>query len=146
MKTVALSIALILTLLVQGQGAAVPQQPSIDLPKDLDRVLRDYEQGWAKGDGKALAALFTVDGFVMQPNSLPVKGRDAIEKAYQGGGGPLALRAFAYGADGGVAYILGGFASKQGELDRGKFTLTLRKVDGKWLIASDMDSPNQRRQ
>ncbi len=146
MKHVVLSLALVLALIAAGQDAPVPQQPTIDLPAELDRVLREYESGWTKGDSKALAGLFTIDGYVMQPNSQPVKGREAIERAYQGGGGPLALRAFAYGADGGVAYILGGFASKQGEPDRGKFTLTLRKVDGKWLIASDMDSPNQRRQ
>ena len=30
--------------------------------------------------------------------------------------------------------------------DIGKFTLTLRKnQDGRWLIVSDMDSPNRRR-
>jgi len=145
MKRVALSLAVLLALTVHGQDAAVQQQPSINLPAELDRVLRDYENGWMKGDGKALASLFTIDGYVMQPNSHPVKGREAIEKAYQGGGGPLALRAFAFGMDGGVAYILGGFASKQGDPDRGKFTLTLRRVEGKWLIASDMDSGNQPR-
>ena len=38
--------------------------PSIVLPDELDRVLRDYERAWRAGDENALAALFTEDGFV----------------------------------------------------------------------------------
>jgi hypothetical protein len=69
-----------------------------------------------------------------------------VEKFYTGHGGPLALRAIAYAAEGKVGYIIGGYAGKAGALDEGKFTLTLRKgADGKWLIMSDMDSSNQRR-
>src|SRR5215208_714670 len=63
------------------------------------------------------------------------------------GGGPLALRAIAFAAEGSIGYIIGGFARKEGEADIGKFTLTLRKGgDGRWLIMSDMDSANQRGQ
>ena len=143
-RTVLLLLLVLTAVAVRPQ--ANPQNPgSISLPKELDRVLRDYEAGWAKGDGKALALLFTLDGFVLQPGKPPIQGREAIEKLYQGSGSPLALRAFAVGVDGNVGYILGGFARTAGEPDSGKFTLTLRKVDGKWLIASDMDSPNQPR-
>ena len=67
------------------------------------------------------------------------------DRFYTGHGGPLALRAFAYAAEGNVGYILGGYAGKAGEPDSGKFTLTLRKGgDGRWLIVSDMDSSNRR--
>jgi len=49
--------------------------------------------------------------------------------------------------DASVGYIIGGYAEKKGDPDTGKFTLTLRKAkDGRWLIVSDMDSPNRRRQ
>jgi hypothetical protein len=43
-----------------------------------------------------------------------------------------------------VGYIIGGFGRHAGEKDGGKFTVTLRKVDGRWLIVSDMDNPNAR--
>lgn len=118
-------------------------EPSVALPADLARVLTDYETAWKARDAAALARLFAEDGYVLPGGQPPVKGRAAILRHYTGAGGPLALRAFAFATDGGVGYILGGFARREGEPDGGKFTLTLRKdADGRWLIVSDMDSPN----
>ncbi len=96
-------------------------------------------------DADALAALFAEDGFVLSSGVPPVRGRLQIQKQYTGKGGPLALRALAFAAEGSVAYIIGGFAREKGEPDIGKFTLTLRKgADGRWLIMSDMDNGNSR--
>ncbi len=129
---------------VVQQQAAPAQEPSIKLPPALGRVLTDYEAAWRSRDAAALARLFREDGFVLPSGRLPVRGRTAIEKYYTGQGGPLALRAIAFAADGGVGYIIGGFAGKEGEPDSGKFTLTLRKgAGGRWLIMSDMDSSNR---
>ena len=123
------------------------QQPSIDLPSDVARVLRDYEKAWGSKDASALARLFAEDGFVLPNGRAAVRGRAAIEKHYTGSGGPLFLRAFAYGASGDVGYIIGGYRGQQDGPDGGKFTLTLRKgSDGRWLIMSDMDSANSRPQ
>jgi ketosteroid isomerase-like protein len=118
--------------------------PSVSLPPDLDRVLRDYEKAWAARDATGLAALFAEDGFVLQGGKPPVRGRAAIRAAYEGHGGPLSLRALAFGAEGGTGFILGGYAGKAGDADDGKFTLTLRKgTDGRWMIFSDMDNGNR---
>lgn len=115
------------------------------LPPELSRVLCDYEAAWRAKDAAALAALFAEDGFVLPNGALPVRGREAIAAHYAGAGGPLALRSLAWDACGGVAYVIGGYASTPGEPDAGKFTLTLRRgPDGRWLIVSDMDSPNRR--
>jgi ketosteroid isomerase-like protein len=44
-------------------------------------------------------------------------------------------------------WIIGGFTSERGMPDEGKFTLTLRKDEnGRWLIVSDMDNSNRRRE
>lgn len=121
-----------------------PVAPSITLPPALDRVLRDYEKHWQARDATALAALFTEDGFVLQSNRPPVRGRAAIAEAYRNSGGPLALRALAYATSDTVGYIIGAFAMKAGGADAGKFTLTLRRSrGGVWLIASDMDNGNR---
>jgi len=123
--------------------------PSVTLPTELDRVLRDYERAWAASDAGALAALFTEDGFVLQPNRPPVRGRAQLEERYRGqGGGALRLRALAFATDGDVGWIIGAYgygdAPPDAQGDRGKFTLTLRRgADGRWLIASDMDNGNQ---
>jgi ketosteroid isomerase-like protein len=122
------------------------QQPSIELPTPLARVLTDYEHAWQSKDATALAALFAEDGFVLSSGTPPVRGRAAIQQHYAGQGGPLALRALAFATEGAVGYIIGGFARQKGEPDTGKFTLTLRKDgSGRWLIMSDMDNGNSRR-
>lgn len=129
------------------QGPPPPAEaaplPSVSLPPELDRVLRDYERAWRARDAEGLAALFTEDGMVLQGGRPPVRGRDAVREAYEGAGGPLSLRALAYATDGDVGYIIGGFARAEGEPDGGKFVLTLRREGGVWRIASDMDNPNQ---
>jgi ketosteroid isomerase-like protein len=122
-----------------------PPLPSVTLPPELARVLRDYETAWQKKDAAALAALFVEDGIVLSSGAPPVRGRAAIEKHYAEAGGPLALRAFAYETREDVGYILGGFTRKAGEPDAGKFTLTVKRgAGGRWLIASDMDNGNRR--
>lgn len=143
------SAPVLVFLAAAGTAAAQPPdlatEPSVRLPPDLDRVLRDYEEAWRRTDATALAALFAEDGYVLPNGAAPVKGRPAIARHYAGSGGPLFLRAFAYATEGSVGYILGGYSGERGRPDMGKFTLTLRKsADGRWLIVSDMDSPNRR--
>ncbi len=125
---------------------AKPAQPLPDaaLPAPLDRVLRNYEQAWRGGDARALAALFAEDGFVLQSNQPPVRGRTAIEAAYAGqGGSPLRLRALAYAVEGNTGYIIGAYSYGNNVGDTGKFTLTLKRAgNGPWLIFSDMDNSN----
>ncbi|HUS10500.1 MAG TPA: nuclear transport factor 2 family protein [Pyrinomonadaceae bacterium] len=119
--------------------------PSVDLPPELARVLRDYEAAWQKGDAAALANLFTEDGFVLGQGRTPVRGRAAIQKLYTRNGAPLSLRALAYQTSGNVGYIIGGYGAERGKPDDGKFTLTLHRAeDSRWLIVSDMDNSNRR--
>lgn len=115
------------------------------LPPPLDRVLRDYERAWRAGDAAALASLFADDGFVLQSNRLPIRGRPAIRAAYASqGGGSLRLRAFAFHAGDTSGYIIGAYGYGNSTNDTGKFTLTLCRdgPDGPWLIFSDMDNSN----
>jgi len=149
MKTYTAVFAISLSLLTSvfesaQQQTAGAQEPSVKLPPALARVLTDYEAAWRSRDAAALARLFAEDGFVLPNGRPPVRGRAAIQQYYTGQGGPLALRAIAFAADGGVGYIIGGFAGQEGEPDIGKFTLTLSKAaGGRWLIVSDMDSSNR---
>lgn len=126
-----------IALLLFSQAA-----PSKPLPAPLDRVLRDYEKAWRAKDAKALAALFTEDGWVLQSQSNFAHRRAAIEKQYQGQGGPLFLRAVAAESSGDLAYILGAYTYEAADRpDMGKFTLVLKKDKaGRWLIVSDMDN------
>lgn len=147
-----LAVFLISGLLLAGP--VVAQEPAasspaarladVPLPAALDRVLRDYEQAWRTGDAKALAGLFAEDGFILQSNQPPVRGRAAIEAAYAGqGSSPLRLRALAYAAEESTGYIIGAYTYGSNVGDTGKFTLTLKRVaGGPWMIFSDMDNTN----
>lgn len=148
MKTLALVIiALALAAPGASQEKAAPAAlPSVALPPELDRVLRDYEKAWRAKDAEALSNLFAENGFVLANGELPVRGRPAIRQAYSGAGGPLHLRALAFGTGNDVGYIIGGYAEAPDAPDIGKFTLVLeRNREGRWLILSDMDNPNRRR-
>jgi len=140
-------LALPLGAQVRPDTSAVTQLPSVELPRDLARVLTDYEVEWGRGGG-AVAQLFTEDGFVLSSGRPPIRGRTAIAAHYgRGGGGPLSLRAIAFAAEGGVGYIIGAYTTERGAPDIGKFTLTLRRrPDGRWMIVSDMDNLNRRPQ
>jgi len=132
-------------LLVLVIAAASGQEPSVQMPPELARVLTDYEAGWRAKDSIALAKLFSEDGWVLSPGKPMMRGRQAIERAYNGAGGPLFLRAVAFATQGSVGYILGGFTNRENSPDSGKFTLTLEKdATGRWLIKSDMDNGNSR--
>jgi len=125
---------------------AAESLPSVTLPADLDRVLRDYERAWRANDIPGLVALFTEDGFVLQPGRQPARGHAALTNVYRGqAGGMLRLRALAFASADSVGYIIGAYGYGEAPGDQGKFTLTLRKSGGRWLIASDMDNGNQPR-
>jgi len=138
-----------LTLVSPGNVLAQPDRPtasplpSVTLPPELDRVLRDYEREWQAGSAAGLAALFVEDGFVLQSGKSPVRGRAAINEAYRMAGGPLTLRALAYDATATVGHIIGGYAYGAGAADVGKFILLLRREPGgPWRIVADMDNGN----
>lgn len=131
------------TLAQQTEETEADTLPSVTLPPELERVLRDYERAWRNHDADALAALFTADGFVLRSGHPPVRGRSAIKEAYRDSGGRLHLRALAFEQSESVAYIVGGYTSTPKWPDAGKFVLTLRRgPEGQWLIAADMDNRN----
>jgi len=131
-----------------AQGAPPPSSQelaSVVLPPALDRVLRNYEAAWRRGDALALAQLFAEDGFVLQGGRPPVRGRTAIQAAYaRQGGGALRLRALAASAADTAGFIVGAYGYADTPGDQGKFTLTLRRQrGGPWLTFSDMDNASR---
>ncbi|HZI30240.1 MAG TPA: nuclear transport factor 2 family protein [Gemmatimonadaceae bacterium] len=127
----------------QGTPPQAPAPlPTVTLPPELDRVLRDYEKHWKANDGTALSELFTEDGFINRNGW--IRGRDAIRQAYARSGGDLRLRALGYAAGDTVGYIVGGYRYGEATTDGGKFILTLRRApQGVWKIAADLDAANR---
>lgn len=136
-------LALAATVATPAAGQQTVEPAVVELPAAVDRVLRDYETAWRARDAAGLAALFAEDGFILRPGDGPVRGRAAIEAAYEGSGGPLHLRAWAYATSRDTGWIVGGWTPRETGPSAGKFTLTLRRaVNGRWLIFSDMDNGN----
>lgn len=131
--------------LAQEQAGAFVRQPSVTLPAELDRVLRDYETAWENNDEDILASLFTEDGYVPSESGW-LHGRDMIRSKYRHTGGDLRLRAIDFAMSGDVGFIIGayGYGEAAAEIDRGNFVLALKKsVPGKWLIVADLDKTNR---
>lgn len=143
---VTVGFLLILTHVVSAQERpAGPPLPSVALPAELDRVLRDYERLWKGRDPAGLAALFTSDGMALQSGRPPARGRTAIAEAYRSAGGELRLRALAFATDDSLGYIIGGYQYDAETEDVGKFVLVLRRrAQEPWLIAADIDNSNRR--
>lgn len=142
---VALSIGAITTTARAQVPDGYTPVPSITLPAELDRVLRDYERGWQSGDEAGLAAIFTADGFAAARQGW-IRGPAAIRSNYASAQGPLRLRALACAAADTVGYIVGayGYGPTADVPDTGKFLLALRRVPGgQWLIAADLDAGNR---
>ncbi|RJG15386.1 YybH family protein [Massilia cavernae] len=117
--------------------------PSVPLPADIDRVLKDYERAWSANDAPALTNLFLPDGMALPGGQPPARGAEQIRKAYSHGGAmPTYLRAIDYAVSGDMAYIAGGYGPVAAKEDMGKFVLVLRRVDGRWLIAADIENAN----
>lgn len=128
---------------IAQDSADIRPLPSVELPPELDRVLRDYETAWAAGDADGLAELFTDDGLVRNPSGW-IQGHDAIRAKYVNAGGPLRLRGVSYAVGQTAGYVVGAYGYGAGETfdDRGVFVLALRRADADspWQIAADLDN------
>lgn len=141
--SIAAAFAFSAVALAQVEPAPAPVPP-VELPPELERVLRDYETAWVAKQPDALAKLFTADGMALPNGRPPARGATQIAAEYaKVAGAPLSLRALAYSVSGDMAYIVGGFAPAADKPDIGKFVLVLRRApDGPWKIAADMDNMN----
>ena len=122
MQWLALIVVLVSSALVPQpeQKPETGQLPSVELPAELDRVLRDYEKAWIAKDARGLALLFAPDGFVLRGGHPPVRGREEIKRAYAGAGGPLHLRALEFKFEGTTGWIIGAYGGAADQADSGK--------------------------
>lgn len=137
-----LVLATALSMSAHAQPATPAALPSVELPPELDAVLRGYERAFRAKDAQALTALFTEDGFALPEGRPPVRGREGLRQAFAQVGGPLSLRALAYRQQGDLATVIGAyrFSDEGGGRDDGKFVLTLLREGGTWRIFSDIDN------
>src|SRR5688500_1890763 len=111
-----------------ASGPAADALPTVTLPPEMDRVLRDYERHWAAGNEAGLAALFAEDALLLPSGFAAARGREGIQQAYEDVIVPVHLRALAYAADDSVGYVVGAYRFDPMETESGKFIFALRRV------------------
>jgi predicted TIM-barrel fold metal-dependent hydrolase len=118
-----------------------PPLPTIELPEDLARLLRDREKGW--NDKAALARLFTEDSLVLDSReSSWLRGRDEVTEFLAGNfAKPHRVTPFAYSVEGSAGYIAGYFTRIRDDGSTryfGHVLMSLKKgADGLWRIAAE---------
>jgi len=102
-----------------------------------------------KGDGAALAALYSPDGQVIPPGSDPIRGTEGIQKFWQGalnsGVAAIGLKTIEVFGRAPTATEVGEYElrDKAGKvLDHGKYIVVWQHADGRWKLLRDMFSTN----
>ena len=109
-----------------------------------DAVCRAY----ASGDTAAIRARYTDNPWLMAPNAETIKGKDAIQEAFQGfldaGITGLALATNEVEAFGDTAVEMGEYGLSVGDAvaDQGKYIVVWKKQGGQWLIHRDIFNSN----
>ncbi len=130
--------------------AAAPADRKAD-EQALRQLIDAFTKSYNAGDAKALAAMFTVDGEIVEQSGETIHGRAAIEEFFAAEFeqhpkskmedavdslrflGPIAA------VEEGVTTI----TAEPGEpAESGHYAVIYVKQDGKWLIASDRDLPD----
>jgi uncharacterized protein (TIGR02246 family) len=107
----------------------------------------------ARGDAHAMASVYEPDAELLPPNAEAIRGREAIERFWQGGlemgVRVVEFKMLRFEKADGLAYEVGRFTlSIDGDdglptLDRGKYVVVLRRQpDGSWLRAVEIFNSN----
>ncbi len=137
----------LMTLVFVLLAAGCMQAPQTDL--EGLKAMRDvWQAAFDARDAAALAAIYAEDGVLMPPNSDTLIGRPAIEAYWadfqaSGIGGEIKdTDVYAYGDDG---YTVGAYTTSDAggaTIDKGKYIVIWRHVDGKWQNLYDIWNSN----
>lgn len=115
----------------------------------VDAANKKFGTAIAAGNAAGVAALYTEDAMALPPNGEAVRGRAAIEKAFQGmiasGVKEVTLTAQEVEGHGDTATEVGAYSVKDGagkELDRGKYVVVWKRVQGDWKLHRDIWNSN----
>jgi ketosteroid isomerase-like protein len=116
-----------------------------DVRAEIEAANRQFEAEAAKGDGKAVAALYTASGQALPAGSDVVSGTEAIGKFWQGvfdsGVKGVRLKTLEVDSIGDSAHEVGQYelldaAGKT--LDRGKYVVIWKKDGGRFKLHRDI--------
>ena len=128
----------------EERKAAIEESNS-DISDDISGVNKDFMSGVANQDAAAIADVYTEDGQVLPPNAETGVGKANIQVIMQGffdsGVRGLKLESIEIESYGDNAYELGKYtllAEGEVEVDKGKYIVIWKKVDGEWKYYRDI--------
>lgn len=138
------AVVLVLGILLASPGVAQEPRASIEAGN------RQWEAAIAKGDGAAVAALYTANGQLLPAGSEAVTGTAAIRKFWQGvmdsGIRGAKLTTLEVEAHGDSAHEVGQYELRdQGGkvLDTGKYVVIWKRDGGRWRLHRDIWTSSQ---
>lgn len=115
----------------------------------IDASNKKFGAAVAAGSAKGIADLYTEDAQVLPPNGETVKGRPAIEKLFEAmivsGIKGATLTAQEVEGHGDTATEVGAYSVSDAggkELDRGKYVVVWKRVQGQWKLHRDIWNSN----
>ena len=116
-----------------------------DLKETITAADAAWAAAYAKGDAKAVAAIYSADGQILAEGSDPVKGTAALTKFIQGvldeGVSSIALTTLEVVGQGRYATNVGSYVMKDKagkEIDHGKYMELWRLEKGVWKLHRDI--------
>jgi uncharacterized protein (TIGR02246 family) len=138
-STVPLTVAVVV---LAGMASAAPPE---DVRAAIEAGNKAFSAAVARGDAAAVATLYTSTAEVLPPGGEIARGREAIQKAFQGaldaGMRDLPLTALEVEAHGDTATEVGTWVwrGKDGAtLDHGKYIVIWKKEGGQWRLHRDI--------
>jgi uncharacterized protein (TIGR02246 family) len=135
-----------LILILSGLGAAGRGDPR----EGIEAANAKFAAAYSRGDAAALAAMYTERGQLFPPNEKIIEGRAAIEKfwkaAMDSGIKTVELKTTEVEGLGESAVEMGSYTlyGKDGAaMDRGKYLVLWKRVDGAWKLHRDCWNSNQ---
>jgi ketosteroid isomerase-like protein len=131
------------------------QKPE-NILSEISKSNQEFVNLYNNGDTQSLAAHYTEDAMLLPPNTAVIKGRAAAASYWSSGKkwgfDKIQMEATTAQAYGDVAIEEGTytiFAADAKEMDKGKFMITWKNVEGKWLQhrniwSSDLPVPQPR--
>jgi uncharacterized protein (TIGR02246 family) len=124
-----------------------------DLKSEIEAVNGKFGAAYDRGDAAAIARLYTPHATVFPPGSDMVTGREGIQKVWAGAIGSgmkfTSLRTVSVEQYGNAAREIGRFSAEVPDAQKkmtkidGKYVVVWKRVNGAWLLDSDIWNTNQ---
>lgn len=143
------TIAFAAVLLMVGSAVCLAQKSSSDARDLIAAANKEFMQAFVRGDGAALAAMYSEKSVLLPPNAESISGRPGIQNYWKGaidsGLKELKLETLEVEGMGDTAAEVGKYfaVSANGQtVDTGKYIVLWKREDGKWKLYRDIFNSN----